>query len=254
MINQKIDVVIVDDDALCIKHLKDSLATFEAISIVGTAQTARQGKDLILTHRPALVFLDVELPDTSGIDLLRDLNATVDWGMQVVFYTAYDKYLLDALRQSAFDYILKPFEKEELTKVMERFFHVWSDKPSTIFHDEINRLFPSTSVLMVTTFDGFRMLHLEQVGYFRYLNDKKRWVAMLSDLSEVHLKKSVTASNILKYSDLFMQINRDQIINVSYLSMVKGAECLLLPPFDRLKGLSVNRKFIRQLQERFSLM
>lgn len=252
---QEINIVIVDDDPLSVKPLNDTLAAYQNISIAGIAKTAQQGEALILEYKPMLVFLDVELPDMNGIELLRNLKASVNWNMQVVFYTAYDKYLLEALRNSAFDYILKPFEQKEIALVMERFFNfLKKDKSSTFFNDEMNRLFPSTSVLMVTTIDGFRILHIEQMGYFRYLNDKKRWAVVLSDLTELHLKRSTTACNILAYSDLFVQINRDQIINISYLSVIKGKECTLFPPFGHVKGLTANGKFIGQLQERFRLM
>ena len=250
-----IDTVIIDDDPLCINRLLDSLTAYRDVFVVGTAQTATLGKELILKHKPCLVFLDIELPDTTGLDLLRELNATINWPMQVVFCTAYDKYLLDALRESGFDYILKPFDNDELNRVMERFISVRCQEKLPIpFSDEFTRTFPGQNTLMITTIDGFRMLNLDQVGYFYYINDKKRWVAVLSDLTEIQLKKNIAACDILKYSNSFMRINRDQIINISYLSMVKGKECILYPPFDRVKGLLASNSFIGQLQERFSLM
>lgn len=252
---QKINIVIVDDDELCINPLIDSLNTFENINIIGAAKTALHGKKLIIEHQPSLVFLDIELPDLNGLDLLRELNATVNWGMHVVFYTAYDNYLLEALRHSVFDYLLKPLDRHDLEKVMKRFFTSYQkNSSSTFFSDEVNRITLPSSVIMVTTVDGFRMLHLDQVGYFSYMNDKKRWAAVLSDLTEVHLKKGTTATDILNYSNSFMRINRDQIINIQYLSIVKGKECILFPPFDGVKDLITNGKFIGLLQERFSLM
>lgn len=252
--DQIVDVIIVDDDALCISCLSDSLRAYPEISIVGVAQTAQAGKCLIQKNKPALVFLDVELPDMSGLDLLRDLNASVNWNMQVVFYTAHDKYLLDALRESAFDYLLKPFEQNSLGVVMERFYGLQRKGKPVSFGDELNRLIAKDSVFMVATIDGFRLLHLNHVGFFKYLGDKKRWVAVLSDLSEVHLRRTTNAGDIVKYSDKFMQINRDTIINVMYLSMVKGKDCILYPPFNSFKELSASGSFIGQLQERFSLM
>lgn len=252
----KIDTVIIDDDVLCTDCLLNSLKTkYSDIKVVGTAQTAKSGKSLILKGKPALVFLDIELPDMKGLDLLRELNSTINWPMQVVFYTAYDKYLLDALRESAFDYLLKPFDIEELDLVIQRFFNFQKKEKSPVcFSDELNRLTTRDSVFMVTAIDGYRMLHLNQVGYFLYQNDRKRWVVVLSDLTEMYLKRNTTACDILKYSNSFMQINRDRIINLTYLSMIKGKECILYPPFDKVKDLTANGGFVGALQERFSLM
>ncbi|MCB8964242.1 MAG: response regulator transcription factor [Bacteroidales bacterium] len=253
--SKNIDIVIVDDDPLCIDRLMSSLAEFSGVRIAGTARNAELGEELVLTLKPDLLFLDVEMPGESGIDLLRNLNPSVCWPMQVVFYTAYDKYLLDALRQSAFDYMLKPFEPEELRQVMARFFNLRDRAmPSIRFCDELDKTFPARNTLMVTTVDGYRMLQLAQVVYFHYQNDRKRWVLLLSDLTEIYLKRNTSARDILLYSDSFMQINRDQIINVSYLSMIKGKDCILYPPFDRVKGLTASSSFIGQLQERFSMM
>lgn len=56
-----------------------------------------------------------------GMDLLDSIRESLTWDMKVVFYTAYDKYMVSAIRQSAFDYLLKPFEEEELELIISRF-------------------------------------------------------------------------------------------------------------------------------------
>lgn len=86
-----------------------------------TATTAELGKRHILKYQPDLVFLDVELPDMSGFDLLDDIRDDILPNLRVVFYTVYDKYILDALRASAFDYLLKPYLIDELAALIERF-------------------------------------------------------------------------------------------------------------------------------------
>ena len=86
-------VAIVDDEAVCISNLCNSLTTYNNIHIVGTAQTVSAGKKLILEKQPDLLFLDVEIPETSGLELLHEIRNQVNWQMQVIFYTAYEKYL-----------------------------------------------------------------------------------------------------------------------------------------------------------------
>lgn len=83
------------------------------------------GKKLIFKTMPDLVFLDVELPDMQGPELLNLVRNEITWNMQVVFYTAYNKYMLDAIRESAFDYLLKPIDKSELSNMMKRFIERW---------------------------------------------------------------------------------------------------------------------------------
>jgi two-component system, LytTR family, response regulator len=251
--NNKINVAIVDDSDFCIECLCNSLSGYSNIEVCGVAQNAGTGKKIILEQCPDLLFLDIELPDMTGLELLRELNQEITWSMQVVFYTAYDKYLLDALRESAFDFLLKPFEKAELDLVMDRYFnYMKKEQTNNSFQDSLTRLLPNNSIFMVTTVNGFQILRLEQIGYFKYLNDRKQWIVVLNDLKELQLKRNTCAKDILKYSPSFEQINRDQIINIDYLAMIKGKECVLFPPFEQVTDLYASFSFIRVLQEKFS--
>lgn len=57
----------------------------------------------------------------TGLDLLQEMRDNVAWNMRVVFYTAYDKYMIQAIREAAFDYLLKPFEEQDLKDILTRF-------------------------------------------------------------------------------------------------------------------------------------
>lgn len=78
--------------------------------------------------RPDILFLDVELPDMKGIELLEQINSCITWNMQVIFYTAYDKYMINAIRESAFDYLLKPIDRKELECIITRFLKRWTNR------------------------------------------------------------------------------------------------------------------------------
>lgn len=245
--------IIVDDDFFSLNHLKNELASYGGIVVSGFAMNAKDGSDLILKFRPDLVFLDIELPDYSGLDLLRRIKEKVDWSFHVVFYTAYNKYLLEALRESAFDYLLKPFETKELDQVLNRYHqHCLHEKKDQQFHDSLVRILPDKHIYLVATIDGLRILHLNQIGYFKYLSDKKLWNVILSDSKELQLKRNTKASDIMEYSPSFVQINRDQIVNMGYLSMIKGNKCILFPPFEHVTDLSVSSGYMKQLMLKYS--
>lgn len=99
----KYKVVIVDDERTAIDALRRELGAYQEFEIKGTANNGAKGKKMIMELRPDLLFLDVELPDVLGLNLLSEMRDEVLWDMKVVFYTSYDKYLLQALRESAFD-------------------------------------------------------------------------------------------------------------------------------------------------------
>ena len=87
------------------------------IDIIATSNSPQEGKLLIEQHQPDLVFLDVEMPGLSGIDLVKSFSKPT---FQVVFITAYDAYAVEAFRLCAIDYLLKPVEADDVVSVVEK--------------------------------------------------------------------------------------------------------------------------------------
>jgi two-component system LytT family response regulator len=175
--------------------------------------------------------------------------------MKVVFYTAYDKYLLQALRESAFDYLLKPYDIEELNLIIERYRKTMaSAQPLPSFASAVGTLMPGRDLFMISTVTGFRFLRLEEIGYFEYLKDKRLWQVELFNQTKLCLKKNTTAGDIIGYSDAFVQISQSAIININYLAMIKSKQCLLYPPFSDKEDLIISRGFLKELQERFCII
>ncbi|WP_320052515.1 response regulator transcription factor [uncultured Acetobacteroides sp.] len=252
---RKFNVVIVDDEDFHVKILRDSLSKYDSIQITGEAETPTTAKKVILAQRPDLLFLDVELPGTTGLELLREMRDQIDWSMQVVFYTSYEKYLLEALRSSAFDYLLKPFDADDLNVVMSRFFeYAQSNRTSLSFRSSLSQLLPGDSTFMVATITGFQILHLEQIGFFTYVNERKQWAVHLSDQSQQFLRRHTNSKDILNHSSSFVAISQNQIINISYLAMIQGKQCKLYPPFDWANDLTISRAYFSALQEKFSFI
>lgn len=249
-------VIIIDDEKAAIETLRRDLEVQADLEIKGTAGNGAKGKKLIMDIHPDLLFLDIELPDIQGIRLLSEIREQVLWDMKVVFYTAYDKYLLQALRESAFDYLLKPYDIEELNLIIERYRKTMasSAQPLPSFASAVGTLMPGRDLFMISTVTGFRFLRLEEIGYFEYLKDKRLWQVELFNQTKLCLKKNTTAGDIIGYSDAFGQISQSAIININYLAMIKSKQCLLYPPFSDKEDLIISRGFLKELQERFCII
>lgn len=249
-------VIIIDDEKAAIETLRRDLEVQTDLEIKGTAGNGAKGKKLIMDIHPDLLFLDIELPDIQGIRLLSEIREQVLWDMKVVFYTAYDKYLLQALRESAFDYLLKPYDIEELNLIIERYRKTMasSAQPLPSFASAVGTLMPGRDLFMISTVTGFRFLRLEEIGYFEYLKDKRLWQVELFNQTKLCLKKNTTAGDIIGYSDAFVQISQSAIININYLAMIKSKQCLLYPPFSDKEDLIISRGFLKELQERFCII
>lgn len=110
--------LIIDDDQLAVRVLKRILEqNFNEITIVGEADSVASGLLLINEIEPDLVFLDIEMPDGTGFDLLETLNKI---NFKVVFTTSYSDYAIKAFKYSAFDYIVKPVMIEDVKSTIER--------------------------------------------------------------------------------------------------------------------------------------
>ncbi|HYK44367.1 MAG TPA: LytTR family DNA-binding domain-containing protein [Parafilimonas sp.] len=111
--------IIIDDEPSAINVLSIFLKKKfkDDVEVIATSTSAAEGKELIEKLRPDLVFLDIEMPGISGIDLVRSCTNT---DFRLVFVTAYDTYAVEAFELSALDYLLKPVSAEKLYRVMEK--------------------------------------------------------------------------------------------------------------------------------------
>ena len=245
-------VAIVDDDELSLDNLAFGLQKFEDFHVEGTARNGASGKKLIAKVHPDLLFLDVELPDMRGMDLLDSIRESLTWDMKVVFYTAYDKYMVSAIRQSAFDYLLKPFEEEELELIISRFMkRIELERKAVSFPSALVNT--SQTFMVFTPTNDMRALRPAEIGYFRYCSERKQWEVVLSGQAPLPLKKSTTAGQIVKYAPCFVQIHQSFIINIDYLMIIKDSKCVLYPPFENVSELLVSKKFKKELQDRYCL-
>jgi len=108
--------LVVDDEPLARKRLRELLQEFPEIEQVGEAADGRAAIAAIDTLRPDVVFLDVEMPEASGLDVI----AKIVHQPAVIFTTAYDKYAVAAFELQAVDYLMKPFGRERLARALER--------------------------------------------------------------------------------------------------------------------------------------
>lgn len=177
--NNKMRAVIIDDEETAIDNLCFELKKYPWISVEGIACNGKAGIRLIEKERPDLLFLDVELPDMLGMDLAVKVHEQQNWDMHIVFYTAYNKYLIDALRSYAFDFLLKPVDSEELSVVLGRLRGEGNMKNSTTFLADTGHG-AEKSFMVVTPVGDLRVLRVSDIGYFRYISDRKIWEVALA--------------------------------------------------------------------------
>lgn len=110
--------LIVEDEPLARARLRSLLALDSGVAVVAEADNARAGAELIEQLRPDLLFLDIHMPEVSGLELVRTLDPALR--PVVVFITAHPEYALDAFEMNAADYLIKPLDGERVARSLER--------------------------------------------------------------------------------------------------------------------------------------
>ncbi len=118
----KIAVLVVDDEAPAVDELRYLLERDEAVGSVRVAHSARAALELLSTNRFDGIFLDIEMPDTTGLDLARALTSAPESVHRpfVVFVTAFERHAVEAFEVDAVDYVLKPVRPERLAQAVRR--------------------------------------------------------------------------------------------------------------------------------------
>ncbi|HCE53055.1 MAG TPA: two-component system response regulator YehT, partial [Shewanella baltica] len=113
-----ITCLIVDDELFAREELADLLGQEHDIEIVGQCANAIEALQSIAKEKPQLIFLDIQMPRISGMELIAMLDP--DNMPKIVFVTAYDEFAVKAFDNHAFDYLLKPIDAERLSKTLTR--------------------------------------------------------------------------------------------------------------------------------------
>jgi two-component system LytT family response regulator len=212
-----INAVIIDDEPKNIKVFKNMLEEFcPQVQLLGEADNSKTGKKLILETNPQLVFLDIEMPYGNGFDMLNDLMP-VDF--EIIFVTAFDKYMLQALKYSALDYLLKPVNIDEL-KVAVKSAENRVQKNSInqqlqILLENFKKKEPALKKIAIPTADGFDFIFISDIvrceaqgSYTKiYLNDSKSFL----------ISRPLKEYENLLPEDIFFRIHNSHLINLNYI-------------------------------------
>jgi two-component system LytT family response regulator len=235
----RITAIIIDDEKHCIKTLTHLLEKHcPTVEILATADNAKDGRQLLESLQPQLVFLDVQMPYLSGIDML---NQMTEIKSKVIFTTAYDSFAIKAIKLNALDYLLKPIDKEELIAAVEKYKLL----PQVTVVAQVagasitlkNKI-PDT--LAITASHGLEFIKISEI------------VLLEADNSYTHIftlsgEKRTVSKTLLYFEDLlhdyFFRCHKSFIINLHQIkSYIKGDAGEILMSNKKLVALSRGKK------------
>lgn len=233
--------VIIDDEQHCITTLLWSLNQYcEGVEVIGVASNGADGLQLIEQFNPDIVFLDIEMPVLSGIDMLLSIK---EINFKVIFTTAYDKYALNAIKLNALDFLLKPIDKDELIIAINK-----AQKDiQPIIPQQIEQLQEShkskvTDKIALSLSSGLHFINLSDI--IRVEADGNYCNFILADKSKILISKKLgDVEEILLDNPCFYRAHKSHLINLKYIDRyVKGEGGEIIMSDNTAISLSRNRK------------
>ncbi|MFD1019251.1 LytR/AlgR family response regulator transcription factor [Thalassobacillus hwangdonensis] len=243
--SEKITALIVDDERFSREELSFLLEGFESIQVIGEADSGESAVMKTIQLQPDVLFLDVEMPKMNGLEVakaVRELKKVP----RIIFATAYPDFAVDAFRHEALDYLLKPYEEEQVAEAVHRLMKYFDHSKQTIVSA------PSPSKLAIEGEDEIIYLEPEDI-YYVFRDDRITKIVGEKREYETKLPLKDVEQRLAGYS--FFRIHKSYLVNLDYVDR-------LIPWFNgayqlQVKGkheqLSVSRNYVKTLRKRLEL-
>jgi two-component system LytT family response regulator len=249
----KTRTIVVDDEPLARERLLKLLRADPEIEIVGEAGNGREAVTLIRAQKPALAFLDVQMPELDGFGVLSELNA--EERPAVIFVTAYDKFALKAFEVHAVDYLLKPFDRERFTTALRRAQEQLSRQQPAQLNEQLSALLQELRPAAAPPSDriavkaGGRVVFVK-AGDVDWVEAADNYVSLHVG-KESHMLRETMTSIEARLPKQFLRISRSTIVNTERIKELQplfhGEYAVILRDGARLTLSRSHRDKLQQL-------
>jgi len=207
-----VKTIIVDDEQLGRDIIKEFLGDHTQIEVVAECRDAHEAFEAIAKHHPDLLFLDIQMPEINGFELL----AMLDEHPKIIFSTAYDQYAIKAFEVNAIDYLLKPYDADRFNLALERAIHsIQSDSGQDETIKKLLQTIQASSQYL-------ERLLIKQAGRIVIISCKEiNLIKALDDYAEIcTAKESYLIQQSLNHleqrlnPDQFVRVHRSYIVNI----------------------------------------
>lgn len=214
MVN-KISAIIVEDESKSIAALQNLLDVHcQHVDVIATASNVKEAIETIDSLKPNLVFLDIELPDGDGFEVLEKVNYKL---FEIIFITAYDQYAVKAFELSALHYILKPINYLELIEAVDRFGN--RNKSEDVFDKKFavlkNSLTGNSNKIILPDTSGLQIVDIDDI--VRCEADHNYTICYLTNSKKLTISKSLNKFETLLEDVFFCRIHNKHLVNLKYI-------------------------------------
>ncbi|MEE2022855.1 LytR/AlgR family response regulator transcription factor [Alkalimonas mucilaginosa] len=237
--------LIVDDERLARSELKRLLKAHPECQLIGEAANAKEAHQYLQQEELDLVFLDIQMPEVTGLELAATLPAQI----RFVFCTAYDSYALDAFGLNAVDYLLKPIAPARLAHTMQR---LLADKQPEASNPASNQHYlPEQHGILLKFGDINRIVRLHEIVRFESIGNH---AAVYTPHGKSFLHSSLARIEQKLNPEHFFKVSRSDIIRIDAIAHIEPgmAAGSLLAVLNDGQQIEVSRRQAQQLKQWFS--
>ncbi|MDC0231305.1 LytTR family DNA-binding domain-containing protein [Aureispira] len=205
------NVIIVDDEPLAQEVLETYISKFPALTLISKCNNAIEALEVLDNNSVDLIFLDIQMPQISGIDFLKTLATPP----LVIFTTAFSEYAIDGFELNVVDYLLKPISLERFAKAVNKAIKQLQENTENIG----NRTETTADYIFVKADKKLIKLHFNDIFYIEGLKD---YVILHTPQKRIVTLQTMKSLEIKLPPDIFMRIHRSYIVNLSKISIVEG--------------------------------
>jgi two-component system LytT family response regulator len=210
--NQLFKTIVIDDEPAARRLMKNLLQEYsDVVEIIGEASNGKEAIEKIERFRPDLIFLDIQMPDLTGFEVIEQLNEKPN----IIFTTAYEQYAIKAFETFSIDYLLKPIKEERLAQSIEKLkkFGRFNQSIDVNGLQEIIRQFQApkkATALPIKTGDRINLIRYENIAY---LEAQDKYVCVFTLEGQKYLTDQSLTILEEKLPSSFCRIHRSYIIN-----------------------------------------
>lgn len=222
-----IKAIIIDDEKHCIITLNHILSQIKDLEIVATTQNSTEAKQLIEKFNVDIVFLDIEMPEMNGFDVINQFENV---NFKVIFTTAYDQYALKALRLNALDYLLKPIDLDDVQIAIQKFRnHDLLISKEQVLNLKMFNDGKMQDTIAISSQEGLNFVKIEDIMYLE-ASSNYTYIVMNNNAKHLASKTMQTFEEVLDQNSTFFKCHKSYIINLKFIKQYirgEGGELIM---------------------------